>query len=188
MDIDPVVTWISTLAPAAILGAAGFNKLADSRAFRAIVANYGVLPPILVTPVAYALPYVELGAALGLLIPGTRRMAAVVALVLLAIFTCALIVNLLRGRRDLDCGCHFGGARTALSGGLVLRNGLLLLWIVPAASAEAVSRALSWLDAVTIMAGSALGVLAYMMSGELLALRRAAPVGPASAGHPRLSE
>ncbi|MGH8235565.1 MAG: MauE/DoxX family redox-associated membrane protein [Steroidobacteraceae bacterium] len=174
MYANPVVLWISALVPAVILGAAAWSKLFDRRAFRTTVADYAVLPPILVTPVAGLVPYIELAAAAGLLIPGSRRTAAAAALVLFAVFTCALAINLLRGRRELDCGCHVGRAPVPLSGDLVLRNVLLMLWTSPAAASTGVGlSSLAWLDGFTIVAGSALGVMAYMMSGELLTLRRA---------------
>src|SRR5207245_2654437 len=104
------------------------------------VADYAVVPAALLSPVAYVLPYFELVIVPGMLIPTLRHASAVAALVLLVLFTLALGVNLLRGRGDLDCGCHLGGIPAPVSRALLARNVLFMLWVLPATSARAIDR------------------------------------------------
>jgi len=172
MFIDPVAAWISALVPAVILAGAACQKLTDLRALRALVKQYAILPRTWVTPVAFSLPYFELATAIAMVLPGTRRQASLTALGLLVIFTLAIAINLRRGQTDLDCGCHFGGARIPLSGALIVRNGLLTLWLVPVAGAAVGNRSLGWLDVLTIAVASLVGAMAYIMSAPLLLVRR----------------
>jgi uncharacterized membrane protein YphA (DoxX/SURF4 family) len=82
----------------------GLGKTTGLAQFRAAVANYRLLPAVLVTPVAYTLPLAEIAAgillALGIL---PLVVAAALALLLIA-FAAAIAVNLARGR-VIDCGC-----------------------------------------------------------------------------------
>jgi uncharacterized membrane protein YphA (DoxX/SURF4 family) len=82
----------------------GVGKVTALAQFRTAVANYRLLPAVLVAPVAYGLPFAEIAAAI-LLALGILPLvvAAALALLLLA-FAVAIAVNLARGR-VIDCGC-----------------------------------------------------------------------------------
>jgi hypothetical protein len=166
---DPVILWISALAPAVILAMTSWKEITRPDDFRAAVGNYDLLPATLVAPVAYVLPFISLGAAACLTIPDYRAKSAVVAVLLLSVFTGAIAVNLARGRSGIDCGCHFGSPLPTLSGGLLMRNGLLIALLLPALITEKASRALAWLDWISIVSASAVFVTAYATLEELLA-------------------
>ena len=79
-----------------------------------------------------------------------------------------MTINLLRGRRFIDCGC--GGATQPLSVGLVLRNVVLAIAAITAL-VPAPARPLGWLDVVSMAAGVlVLGAL-YAATNQLLAAR-----------------
>jgi hypothetical protein len=80
----------------------------------------------------------------------------------------AIFVNLVRGRRGIDCGCAGVAASRSLSGGLVVRNGVLIIAALTSAL-PATSRSLAWIDAVTIVAGVAAAALLYAAADGLLA-------------------
>src|SRR5918992_5462755 len=107
MDLvhDPVVVWTARLVLAAVFGAAAVTKLRALEAFVGVVHNYRMLPESLVRLVAYLLPPFEAVIAMGLLVEQTRPYAAAAAAGLLVIFAVAMGINLVRGRRDIDCGC-----------------------------------------------------------------------------------
>lgn len=109
---------------------AAIGKMRNWIPLQGVIANYRLLPDILVAPVAYVLPPVEalLGAALllGMRSPAPEAVAAV----LLAVFAAAMGINLLRGRRHIDCGCFQSALRQSLSWILVARNGALVLLLV----------------------------------------------------------
>ena len=111
MPLDPTLALAAALLLAAIFGSAGPAKLMARDAFAGVVANYRLLPDPLVTPVALVLPCLEIVVALGLLLPATRPLAALMAAFLLLLFAAAMAVNLLRGHSDIDCGCAIGRLR-----------------------------------------------------------------------------
>jgi uncharacterized membrane protein YphA (DoxX/SURF4 family) len=100
------VRWII----AGIFLRAGVAKLGDRAGFRAAVANYQLLPPTLVAPVAAVLPVAEIAGAV-LLAAGILTAPAAIALgLLLAAFAIAIALALAQGR-SFDCGCS--GTATA---------------------------------------------------------------------------
>jgi Methylamine utilisation protein MauE len=143
---------------ALVFVSAAVGKMRNWAIFRGVVANYRLLPQVLVGPVTYVLPPAEaaIGAALptGLLAPWTEAAAAL----LLSVFAVAMGINLLRGRRHIDCGCFQGTLKQPLSWTLVSRNALLALLLV-AAGAAASGRADAWAVVNGLLAGGALFVV-----------------------------
>ena len=67
-----------------------------------------------------------------LLWPASRSLGAVLALCVLLVATSGIVMNLLRGRRDVDCGCSgLGESSGGLSWWLVARNALLAALAAP---------------------------------------------------------
>jgi hypothetical protein len=154
----------------------GLGKLRAPDAFEGVVYNYRLLPDAWVRPVARGLPMVELALAAALLPAALRPYAAGTAVALLAIVTLAVGVNLLRGRREIDCGCFSSELRQTLSGWLVLRNLALLglaWWLAggPAASVQPAGGAWTWLLGT---AGAVMVVLLYQAGAHLSAAARQA--------------
>lgn len=125
MAYEPVITAYAQVLLLIVFGAAGWSKLRSPEAFEGVVYNFRILPERAAGPFARLLPLAELAVAVGLILPVTRMAAATVALALLAVFCVAIVVNLIRGRREIDCGCFRSTLKQHLSGGLILRNGLL---------------------------------------------------------------
>ncbi|MFD9679444.1 MauE/DoxX family redox-associated membrane protein [Rhodococcus sp. NPDC059969] len=98
---------------AAIIGfvllLAGIPKLNDHDGVLSSVRGYKVLPARLEVPIARALPVAESVVGALLVLGVVHRLAAVAAAVMFASFFTGLTINLLRGRRDLDCGCFAFG-------------------------------------------------------------------------------
>jgi hypothetical protein len=152
--IDPALQLGVRLAGALLLAGAAWHKLRDREAFRAALADYRLLPAALV-PLAAQL-VVALEVALAAVLLATPR-AGLAAAGLLAGYALAIGVNLLRGRRHIDCGC--GGEPQPLSAWLVARN-LVVAAVFAVCAAPASGRTLGALDAASV-AGSlaALGLL-----------------------------
>jgi hypothetical protein len=148
---------IRTLIALVFLSAAT-AKMRHWTIFHGVVANYRLLPVVLVGPVTYALPPAEaaIGATLptGLIAPWTEVAAAV----LLGAFAVAMAINLLRGRRHIDCGCFQGALRQPLRWTLVIRNALLVLLLVVAIEAPS-GRPDGWTVVNGLLAGCALFVV-----------------------------
>jgi hypothetical protein len=90
---------------------AAITKLPDMNAFAQDVANYRVLPAVLVPYVAAAVVGIEIVAGLALVTGFAVKPAATVLAGLLVGFIAFLVQALLRGI-DLRCGC-FGGDEPA---------------------------------------------------------------------------
>jgi hypothetical protein len=114
--------WLSL---AGLFALALKGKLEDLDAFVATVRNYRILPEILVRPGALAVLAGEILVVAGLPFPATRPAAAGLAGALLFVFAGALAINIVRGRRSIDCGCFRSALRGRIGWSQVLRNGLL---------------------------------------------------------------
>ncbi len=158
--MDPAIHVALRLSLALLLLGAFRHKVRDVAGFRAAVANYRILPAGAVTAGAALLLAGELGVGIALLVPGLGAAAALAAAMLLTLYSVAIGVNLVRGRRDIDCGCSGPGARRSLGEGLLVRNAVLIataaLCAVPMSG-----RSLVWLDALTVTGGAAGLALLY---------------------------
>jgi hypothetical protein len=168
---DPIIAYAALAVLTTIFWFGALHKLRNWAAFESAVAGYRLLPSVLHRPFALALVVAELLAGGLLLWPPVRVVGLAVAMGVLAIGTLGVIVNLLRGRTDIDCGC--GGlskAPASLSWWVVARNGLLALLILPVwfGTGSSAVRALVWLDGVTFL-GMTLAVLGlYIAFNQLL--------------------
>ncbi len=109
----------------------GLGKLFSFPSLKDEILDYGLpLSDGQVQTVAYSLPFVEL--ILGVLnfVGFSLRIISLLEIFLLLIFTCAIAINVRRGRRF---SCHCFGSSSAVIGPMtILRNGLLLalaFWI-----------------------------------------------------------
>ena len=147
--MDPLITIIISICMSLMFGFAAAHKLRAVAVFRATIHEYQLIPQKMAAPVAVLLIASELTAALLVLVPALRVTGLIMMAVLLFIYTVGIGINLLRGRRDIDCGCSGPTSRHELSGWLVLRN-LVLLSLVIMAANPFIQRPMNWLDVVVI--------------------------------------
>ncbi|KWR87997.1 MauE/DoxX family redox-associated membrane protein [Cupriavidus sp. IDO] len=157
MAIDPVIVSTSQAAGAIVFGATALGKLTAPGQFARALDGYGLVPRLLVAPLAVGLALLELMVAAGLPLEATRKPAAIIGLVLLAVFFAAIAISLARGNRDIDCGCWAFGRRdpqapARLSGWHLGRVALLAALLAPCLL-ESTSRSVLWVDYLTV-AGS----------------------------------
>jgi hypothetical protein len=148
--IDPVIELTFRVGLALLFAAAACHKMSDRARFGAALRAYGLLPLWLASLVARLLPLVEAFIAIGLLHPLTRRAATFGAISTLVLYTGAIAANLLRGRREIDCGCFASSARAPLSGWLLARNAILIGTAI-ALVMPLRARALTWIDVMTTL-------------------------------------
>lgn len=154
-----VVLLVVRLALAAIFAVAAVSKLADRSQTRRTLTEFGV-PAGLAPAGAVVLPVAELAAAVLLVPTPTARWGALLALVLLALFTIGIGRVLARGERP-DCNC-FGGVHSAPVGpGTLVRN------LVFAAGAALVLAAGGG-ESLTALDGEAVLAIAAAAAGLLL--------------------
>lgn len=172
--LDPALGWLLGLGSGLLFAASAHHKLRDLPRFTATLRAYALLPNALVPPVALGLVGLEVGLALSLplapVLPGLARVTGLAAAGLLVVYAVAIAVNLLRGRRGIDCGCLGAAARsTPLSGGLVLRN-LALACLLATTAMPRDTRSLELVDALTIGGGLVALTLVYLAIDQLVAL------------------
>jgi len=107
---------------------AAVEKIAAPAAFALTIDNYRLFLKAAIGPIAIILPWLELIAALGVIIGGPwKRPGALILAVLLISFMLAVGFNLARGL-DFECGC-FGSIDGSREAGLTLlvQDALLLV-------------------------------------------------------------
>ena len=149
---------------AGLFAVAATHKLMAPSAFVSTLQSYRLLPDALLVATAYGVVALEIAASLALLV--NTRMGSTMALGLLAVYSLAILVNLLRGRRDIDCGCAGPAVRQTLSYWLVARNalfiGLALLTLVPESP-----RVLSLLDWFIALGAAATFLLIHFAANQI---------------------
>jgi hypothetical protein len=119
-----VALLFARLALAAVLVSAGLGKLRDRPGARDAMAAFGVAPA-LAPAVAVVVPLAELVIAVLLIPAATAAWAAAAALLLLAVFTGAILLNLLRGRAPA-CNCFGAASGEPIGPASLVRNGVLM--------------------------------------------------------------
>jgi hypothetical protein len=168
--------------------AAAVPKLVAAGDFQRAVANYALLPPVLVRPVATWLPRLELLCASALLLGVAITPVAIGVAALLAVFASAVTTNLLRGR-TIDCGCAGAVAPRQIGWGLVAGDLLLAGMAIVAAIANpdvlapdllapaASASSLTSQDGLALLLLASTLVLAQLLVSSWLNLRSATRMG-----------
>lgn len=165
--IDPVVTLVARVGLVLLFGSAAFHKLRDRLEFTGVLAGYRVLPAGIVPTAAVAVAAAELVIAAALAAGSMVGPAG--AVVLLAIYSLAIGINLARGRRTIDCGCGALGARQPIGEWLLVRNALLVGAALTLVAAPVATRPLSWVDLVSVAGAVAVAVLVWTAAHGLAA-------------------
>lgn len=173
--IDPLPVWIVAISFGLMLLLAAIHKLSDIHRFQAVLADYRVLPVAVAPVAAIILPAIEAGLGLAWLFTPAASLPAVATTALLFLYTLGIVVNLLRGRIHISCGCGFGnaaGTGDSLSWGLVLRN-VVLIGAAAVALVPVTARDMGWLDYIS-MVGALLAIVLLFAATNQLVRNRAA--------------
>jgi len=114
-----------------LFAVASLSKIGDLPAFAAQVHNFRLTPVWSENLIAMTLPWVELVAALSLILGIRPRAGALVVTVLIAAFTAGVALAMARGL-DFECGC-FGTADQTRVGAVKLLENLLMVGVSVAA-------------------------------------------------------
>lgn len=124
----------------AMLIFSGTLKITDPASFGQMVAQYEILPTMLIPYAASLIPALELLLGLTLVIGLTVRASAGIAAILMTAFITFITINLFRGR-TFECGCFQSrilglGFSETVSPWLVVRNCIFLAGFVIILRAE----------------------------------------------------
>ena len=109
-----------------LLGWAALAKLGDIPGLARDVHNFRLLPAASEHLLAIVLPWVELTAALALVLGIRARAGAVVAASLLVVLTTAVAIAMARGL-DFECGCFGSAGATRVGAAKLLENVAILM-------------------------------------------------------------
>ncbi len=124
VTVDTYLLAAGRLTLGILFAFSGAAKLLDLPQFSKVVADFGILPPRLVRVFAPGIVLAELSIAALLVLGIAVAWALLAVLLLLTLFTIALVRALSQGRR-VDCRCFGGLSRGPASWGSVARNLLL---------------------------------------------------------------
>ena len=145
-----LILLTTRLVLASVFGVAGVAKLLDRAGSRQSMREFGV-PAAVATPLGLLLPLGELACAVALLPAASAWWGATGALVLLALFIAAIVVNLARGRTP-DCHC-FGKLHSEPVGWATVARNVVLMGMAGAVVWQGPENAgpglASWLGALS---------------------------------------
>jgi uncharacterized membrane protein YphA (DoxX/SURF4 family) len=170
MKLDPVFIITCSLILSYIFVVASFHKWQNLEEFTETLRNYRLLPEASLGLFSYAIPGLELCCGLALLVPQSASVAAILAGALLLMYIFAIGLNLLKGRRSIDCGCGGVDQKQAISEWLIVRNSVLLFFSYCVIAATQAREAL-WLDWCIALLAAIVGCLFYNIVNQLLVNR-----------------
>lgn len=165
---DPVLPLIVELGLGLLFLSACVHKLRDFSVFKATLEDYQLVPTALSSLISVCIIAAEGLAALGLLSRLYVMPAITCGVVLLSLYSAAMGINLLRGRRDIDCGCTGPAMRQSISQWMVARN-VVLAGTAIFVLAPQVPRDLGLVDLMTVVLGVTTAALIYNSANFLIA-------------------
>lgn len=126
----PYLALAARLLLAGIFAVSAAGKFMQPDAFLRAVAGYEVLPEFALAPFAALFPWLELAVAVLLGSGLFLRQAATVAGALLLVFIALMGTAFLQGKA-VDCGCFVGILQETVGPTTLIRDGLMLLLLVP---------------------------------------------------------
>jgi hypothetical protein len=168
--LDPALAWLASAAGGVVFLWGAVGKWREREMFAAALENYELIPAATVPAASLLLIATEGLGGLLLLLPWCRPWAQLVGIALLGVVTCAVAINLLRGRDHISCGCGGASGDQTLSWALVARN-LVFIAVLAGAGAAVAPRPLVWLDYLVAPAGALLLVGVYATASQLIANR-----------------
>ena len=166
--LDPVIPLVIALSLAVLWLTAAAHKLRAFDAFSGVLADYRLLSVRATGICAAAVIGAELCLGIGLLMPTGRNFTLAGSALVLVLYAGAIAVNLVRGRRFIDCGCSGFARQQPLGAWLVARN-LLLALVAVAATLPEQGRVLIWFDAVVVSAAVCISAFLYASIDRLIA-------------------
>jgi putative oxidoreductase len=104
---------------------AAYGKIIDPRQFAINIGNYQMMPEMCWNFMALFMPWWEVGGAIALILPRTRRAGAIIVGGLLVVFIIAVSYAALYKGLDVECGCT--GKNSAKAGWFTIGRNMFLL-------------------------------------------------------------
>ncbi len=152
---------------ACIFEQAAAHAMRNPDHYAAILEDYRIATPGWSRLAARVLPWAQCAAGALLIMPVQRSLGPMLGLLLMALFTAAIAINVRRGRLHIDCGC--GGAEgQRLSSALVARN-LILCGMLGFALVAPPPHGINAAFVIGVIGASAFLVILYFAANQMLA-------------------
>ena len=165
--MDALVTTTCALVTSFVFVTAALHKWQNSREFSETLRAYRLLPDSVLAPMGRMFPFLEGLVGIGVLVPASTAPAGQAAALLLTLYAGAMAINLVRGRRDIDCGCGPTSQHQRLSGWLLVRNAILA-GIALVAAGGAGDGGMNWFEWLVTLMAAASCCLVYLIGNQLL--------------------
>lgn len=130
IKIRNLVSNLCLVAVAGVFIYAAQSKIIEPRQFVVAIKNYRMLPEEFLNLMAMFLPWLELVAAVALLVPRTRRAGGVLIIGMLCMFIVAVSYAALYKGYNISCGCFGKGSAGAGIKTIALDTGLIVATII----------------------------------------------------------
>ncbi|HKQ48874.1 MAG TPA: MauE/DoxX family redox-associated membrane protein [Phycisphaerae bacterium] len=125
-----LIAHFCALAVGGVFLFAAQSKIVEPRQFIIDIKNYRMVPEAYLHLVALLMPWWEVGAALALIFPRTRRAGAILISGMLLLFIAAVSYAALYKGYNISCGCFGKGSAAAGWKTIALDTGLLIATLV----------------------------------------------------------
>jgi len=166
--IDPAIARLLCVAAGLVFVTGARSKWRERELFAAAMENYDLIPSVAVPSASRLLIVTEFLLGGLLLVPLFKPWPQIAGVGLLLLVTFAVVINLLRGRDHISCGCGGASGDQTLSWALVARN-LVFAGLLAWAATGTTGRALMWLDYLVVLAGAAMLAGLYAAASQLIA-------------------
>jgi len=122
MNLPSLVLALLRVLLSVVFIISSVSKMAQPKRFAATITSFKIIPSTLAQPAAFALIGAEAAIAILLLIGWQTRFFALLYAILMLIFMVAVSLNILRGKKDLDCGCFGAKQRSKVNFKLLLKE------------------------------------------------------------------
>lgn len=119
------IAHVCAIGVAAYFVYAAYGKIKDPRQFAVDIGNFRMVPLAFQNLMALLMPWWEVGAAVALVIPRTRRAGTILVSALLLVFIVAVAYAAFYKGLDINCGCT--GKNSSRVGWLTILRNLGLL-------------------------------------------------------------
>lgn len=168
MLIDPVIQISCVLILATVFLNAAYLKLNHQPWFKRQLISYALFPEMMIPIVAIIIPLVEMVIALLLLLPWSAAWGAIAVSIMMLIYISAIAISIIRGKRDIDCGCSGPSRMQPLRWSLISKN-IFLITLAGFVTQTVTTRPLTYIDIYTSLITAIAVVFLYATADTLLA-------------------
>ncbi|MFH1823866.1 MAG: MauE/DoxX family redox-associated membrane protein [Candidatus Firestonebacteria bacterium] len=127
---NPMILFFLRLIIGIIFIFASITKIIEPEYFKAVIAEYKILPDVFVPLFAVILPWIELLCGMMLILNIFTRSNALIIIGILCVFTIGMSVNLYQGIIH-DCGCFDLLRKEDISLIVIIRDLIFILLTLP---------------------------------------------------------